>query len=549
MDNTSRPATPEAPPQDLWSSILDSVSSSRSTPSKSIVLLGQPSTGKSTLASALLQRPVSEEPQDDHLSDFSLGYEFADVRDDADEDTLARLSVYTVPSASPAYLSLLPHFLPPRTALSQTLVIIVLDWTRPWTFVEELHTWLEWVETWAQGDASREVVLAREENRERLQMHLQHYTEPSNDPLPTSTTIAGSLLPLGQGTLTHNSAGVPIIVACTKADLIDEGTDAVPGASGMGGMVKGKGDEWEERTDGIMQVLRTICLKYGAGLFYTTPQPSTLQVLRQYALHLLFAPPAIAPGAASGSDAPAPLRNPFLFQHRPNTLDRDHIVVPAGWDSWGKITVMRDGFEPKTWGEAWEHDLDPGDDEDDVGARQLYTALVPDQGKKPPPLPPFNNPVPEQTFLAKHYDENAKRADKDPRGAFRNPAELAAGSAGLVGPMGSSSFNLPNVERALSEMEVSNLPGLSGSVSGAPKASGRTTSTGSRPGNLMGLNASTTSNPSSSARPSPVLGSASPTGGPSQHEVLQNFFQSLLSSKSSPNPKARAAGGAEEGTT
>jgi len=29
----------------------------------------------------------------------------------------------------------------------------------------------------------------------------------------------------------------------------------------MGGMVKGKGGEWEERTDGVMQVLRTICLK------------------------------------------------------------------------------------------------------------------------------------------------------------------------------------------------------------------------------------------------------------------------------------------------
>ena len=29
----------------------------------------------------------------------------------------------------------------------------------------------------------------------------------------------------------------------------------------MGGMVKGKGGEWEERTDGIMQILRTICLK------------------------------------------------------------------------------------------------------------------------------------------------------------------------------------------------------------------------------------------------------------------------------------------------
>jgi dynein light intermediate chain 1 len=54
---------------------------------------------------------------------------------------------------------------------------------------------------------------------------------------------------------------VPIIVVCSKADLIDETSTLVAGSSGMGGMVKGKGGEWEERTDGVMQVLRAICLK------------------------------------------------------------------------------------------------------------------------------------------------------------------------------------------------------------------------------------------------------------------------------------------------
>jgi hypothetical protein len=73
--------------------------------------------------------------------------------------------------------------------------------------------------------------------------------------------MSSTVLPLGPGTFTHNTSGIPIIVACTKADLIDEDADLVAGASGMGGMVKGKGGEWEERTDGIMQVLRTICLK------------------------------------------------------------------------------------------------------------------------------------------------------------------------------------------------------------------------------------------------------------------------------------------------
>lgn len=84
----SRPSSPEAPPQDLWSSILNSVSSSRSIPSKQILLLGQPSTGKSTLASALLQKPLADEGRDDQRIDFALGYDFADVRDEADEGKL-----------------------------------------------------------------------------------------------------------------------------------------------------------------------------------------------------------------------------------------------------------------------------------------------------------------------------------------------------------------------------------------------------------------------------------------------------------------------------
>lgn len=86
---------------------------------------------------------------------------------------------------------------------------------------------------------------------------------------------------------------------------------------------------------------------------------------------------------ASGSEAPAPLRNPFVFHHKPNPLDRDRIVVPAGWDSWGKIGVLREGFEAKVWGEAWEADLDADvESEDHSGATKMYKTLVPDRGAK-----------------------------------------------------------------------------------------------------------------------------------------------------------------------
>lgn len=69
--------------------------------------------------------------------------------------------------------------------------------------------------------------------------------------------------------------------------------------------------------------------------------------------------------------------------------------------------------------------------------------------------------MPEQAFLAKNYDENSKKSDKDPRGAFRSPGDGSSNSSGIVGPLGSSSFNLPSVERALVEMEGTLSDGLS----------------------------------------------------------------------------------------
>lgn len=127
--------------------------------------------------------------------------------------------------------------------------------------------------------------------------------------------------------------------------------------------------------------------------------------------------------------------------------------------------------------------------------------------------------MPEQTFLAKHYDESARKPDA--RTSSGNPADLA----GVVGPLQSSSFSLPNVDRALSDMETGiGVP--AGSISSnaeGRRLGSRTSAAVPRP---AGLGAST-SRPATATSP---ISSPSPTGQ-SQHEVLQNFFQSLLTNK------------------
>jgi len=168
-------------------------------------------------------------------------------------DVLARLSVYTVSPLVPSssYTSLVPHFLQPQTALLHTIVVIMLDWTQPWTFSRSCTLGLlglkvgsrVMVHVNSKSSANCEehvhfilflVYLVLTSPRAG-QAHLQHYTEPSAEPLPaTSCALQGTTLSLGPGAFTHNTAGVPIIVVCTKADLIDDNTDhAGDGASGM----------------------------------------------------------------------------------------------------------------------------------------------------------------------------------------------------------------------------------------------------------------------------------------------------------------------------
>lgn len=99
--------------------------------------------------------------------------------------------------------------------------------------------------------------------------------------------------------------------------------------------------------------------------------------------------------------------------------------------------------------------------------------------------------------------------------------------------MGSSSFSLPNVERALTEMEggVGGPAQLSMSSGPDPRkaALGRNTARPSSGLSVPGVGAPgarpQVSSPTLSTSPSPT------SGGQTQHEVLQNFFQSLLSSK------------------
>lgn len=66
------------------------------------------------------------------------------------------------------------------------------------------------------------------------------------------------------------------------------------------------------------------------------------------------------------------------------------------------------------------------------------------------PIPTLNSPAPEQTPLANNSDENARRADREPRGGiFLTFTDVCAAlAAGLVVPLDLLSLSLPTVGQA-----------------------------------------------------------------------------------------------------
>jgi dynein light intermediate chain 1 len=103
----------------------------------------------------------------------------------------------------------------------------------------------------------------------------------------------------------------------------------------------------------------------GASLIYTTPSaPSSLQPLIYYMLSIQ-----------------SPLRQQTL---KHNVIERDKVLVPPHWDSWGKIRVLREGFDVEGINLGWSADISPNtkdDSETEGGAVEVYEDVIKDTGR------------------------------------------------------------------------------------------------------------------------------------------------------------------------
>lgn len=166
-------------------------------------------------------------------------------------------------------------------SISNSCVLILIDWTRPWKFLETLERWINVLHhlineickegmaaetTWTKGKAVVDELREKRKNQEYLYMYymitkaiffiiivelyLQTYTEPANKGLtltastssssipsttaastttstfvstPTTVNTSSSaadqvVLPLSRGCLTNN-LGMPITIVCCKVNM------------------------------------------------------------------------------------------------------------------------------------------------------------------------------------------------------------------------------------------------------------------------------------------------------------------------------------------
>ncbi|XP_028295470.1 cytoplasmic dynein 1 light intermediate chain 2 isoform X1 [Gouania willdenowi] len=366
--------------QNLWSSILSEVSTSSGSklPSgKNILLFGEDGSGKTTLMAKLQGAEHNKKGR-------GLEYLYLSVHDE-DRDDLTRCNVWIL-DGDLHHKGLL-KFAATAKSLADCLAVFVADMSRPWTIMESLQKWAS-----VLRDHVDKLKIPPEETREMEQMMVkafQEYTEPE-DGSPSSPQRRAPppgedesiVLPLGENTLTHN-LGIPVLIVCTKCDAIS--------------VLEKEHDYREEHFDFIQSHIRQFCIKYGAGLIYTSvKEEKNLDLLYKYIVHKLY---------------------DFQFNTPASVVEKDAVFIPSGWDNEKKIGILHENLST----------VKPEDTFGDFITKPPVRKLVHDKEICAED---------EQVFLMKQQSLLAKQPATPTRGATESPGRTASGSPRPAGRAG-----------------------------------------------------------------------------------------------------------------
>uniref|UniRef100_A0A8C3XA15 Dynein light intermediate chain n=1 Tax=Catagonus wagneri TaxID=51154 RepID=A0A8C3XA15_9CETA len=296
--------------QNLWSCILSEVSTrsrSKLPAGKNVLLLGEDGAGKTSLIRKI-------QGIEEYKKGRGLEYLYLNVHDE-DRDDQTRCNVWIL-DGDPYHKGLLKFSLD-AISLKDTLVMLVVDMSKPWTALDSLQKWASVVRE--HIDKLKIPPEEMKEMEQKLIRDFQEYVEPGED-FPASpqrrNTVSQEdkddsvVLPLGADTLTQN-LGIPVLVVCTKCDAIS--------------VLEKEHDYKDEHFDFIQSHIRKFCLQYGAALIYTSVKENkNIDLVYKYIVQKLYGFPYKIPAIV---------------------VEKDAVFIPAGWDNDKKIGILHENFQ------------------------------------------------------------------------------------------------------------------------------------------------------------------------------------------------------------
>jgi dynein light intermediate chain 1, cytosolic len=263
---------------------------------------------------------------------YALGYTYQDVLDADQQDVLARLNIYMLSNPSASFVSLLKPLFTAKM-VKDTLIMILLDWSDPLKWARQLRQWVRLMRA-VISSLDDEVKVAMEENmndwkEQRVGPDAPHAQSAAGDG-PSAERVS-QIPPLGPGEW-DEGLGLPLSVVCIQSEKIES-------------LERDFG--WQdEHFDFLTQWLRCVLLKHGASLNYTaTFDANHVRTLLHSSLSI----------------------HSLLKREtaKPNYIERDKILIPPNWDSWGKIRPLREGTDLEAISDAWSVEIQ-GKPEQDV---------------------------------------------------------------------------------------------------------------------------------------------------------------------------------------
>ncbi|KAG8525729.1 uncharacterized protein KY384_000489 [Bacidia gigantensis] len=199
--------------------------------------------------------------------------------------------------------------------------VILLDWNTPWSWVQQLRDWVVLLRsvTASLSDQSKEALEEAMRDWQEKRRNVSSYEAGGS----TASSDANVTIPLSQGEW-DEPLGLPACVVCQHSERINT--------------LEIEQNWHDEDFDFILQCLRTILMKHGSSLIYISSAfPNSLPTLIHSSLgiHSMLKKQAL----------------------KHNVIDREKILIPPNWDSWGKIRVIREGFDVEGVSSKWSQDI------------------------------------------------------------------------------------------------------------------------------------------------------------------------------------------------